>query len=417
VPVFSYTAIDPRARRVEGVVQAETPRQARMILLQRGIRTTALNPLAAAEKRSWKQGFTRLATRIAALRQRDRILDAFENLLTLLESHVPLEEAWDSLAQGGGGGGNALPVLHQLHDAIRLGRPMSSVMEEFPEHFDAVDVALLQAGEDSGELAEAIARFTTRRRMAGKLLSTFMGAMAYPIFLLVFGSAVVVFLTTKVIPNVNAMLLAAGGEVPLPTRILVTIGQLITLGIVPAILCVLALAIILNRRKSTFNLWLIRQTLKVPIIGKAWRHWQLAQFCLVLRTLLASGIHLPAALLLAGKTAGDGPVRRAAFALKEYLMEGHDLETSGDRGTQANDEGGGDGFPPWLWRALAVGQAAGDLVPVLERVGLRFEAAATKSAGRLAAILEPLMILIIGLLVGLVAYAALLPIIKLGGVW
>jgi len=413
VPVFSYIAIDPDARRVKGVVQAETPRQARIILLQRGIRATGLNSLTAAVKPSWKQGLTHLTTRIAALRQRDRVLDAFENLLTLLESHVPLEEAWDSLAQGGGG--NTLPMLHQLHDAIRLGRPMSSVMAEFPEHFDAVDVALLQAGEDSGELAEAIARFTTRRRMAGKLLSTFMGAMAYPVFLLVFGSAVVVFLTTKVIPNVNAMLLAAGGQVPLPTRVLVATGQLITLGIVPAILCVLALAIVCSRRKSALNLWLKRLALKVPIIGRAWRHWQLAQFCLVLRTLLASGIHLPAALLLAGQTAGDGPVRRAAFALKEYLMEGHDLETSGDRGAGANE--GGEGFPPWLWRALAVGQAAGDLVPVLERVGLRFEAAATKSAGRLAAILEPLMILIIGLLVGLVAYAALLPIIKLGGVW
>ncbi len=229
-----------------------------------------------------------------------------------------------------------------------------------------------------------------------------------------FGSAVIVFLTTTVIPNLNAMLLAAGGHVPLPTRILVVAGRCISMGIVPAICAGILALIVLNRGNTVLKRTLLRWAIKIPVVGNAWRNWQLAQFCLVLRTLLASGIHLPAALVLAGKTAGEGPVARAAVALKDHLLEGHDLESS-ERAAPAPEDPRATGFPPWLWRALAVGQAAGDLVPVLERVGQRFEAAANKSASRLAAVLEPLMILIIGAFVGMIAYAALLPIIKLGG--
>jgi hypothetical protein len=96
---------------------------------------------------------------------------------------------------------------------------------------------------------------------------------------------------------------------------------------------------------------------------------------------------------------------------------GRPRDSQSEKPYKRDATGEGEGFPPWLWRALAVGQATGDLVPVLERVGYRFELAATKSASRLASILEPLMILFIGGLVGLIAYGAMLPIIRLGGVW
>lgn len=414
MPVFSYTALDQTSRRIRGVIQADTTRQARSILLRRGIRTTGLDPVVTKSAHSWCAPIQHVFRRLIALRQRDRVLDTFENLLTLLESHVPLGEAWESLSQVTRKG--SLPVLHVLHEGIRIGRPMSSMMEEFPQHFDEVDVALVRAGENAGELPQALERFITRRKMAGHLLSTFGAALAYPTFLFVFGSAVIVFLTTTVIPNLNTMLVAAGGQVPWPTRVLVVVGRCITLGVLPAFFTAVLLAILVSRGNSALKSRFAGVALRVPVVGNAWRNWQLAQFCLVLRTLLASGIHLPSALVMAGKTAGRGAVAESAFALKEHLMEGHDLESSEYAAKRAS-ETKSNGFPPWLWRALAVGQAAGDLVPVLERVGQRFEAAANKSAGRLAAVLEPAMILIIGVFVGLIAYAALMPIIKLGGVW
>jgi general secretion pathway protein F len=412
MPVFRYQALDPTSRRVRGIMRADSTHQARAQLLAQGLRTTRLQETALAPDRHLGSWGERLRDGLGALRQRDRILETFENLLTLLESHVPLEEAWDMLMRGQKRRAPTPAVWHQIHEAVRLGTPLWPVLERFPRHFDAADVALLRAGEETGELPAALERFIARRQMAGKLLSQFLGALAYPAFLLVFGSAVVIFLTTRVLPNLNSLLRAAGGQIPWPTRMLMVVGQGLSWGIVPLLISVILTIALAGRTqlrwRHGFILWLWR----LPVLGRAWRDWQLAQFCLVLKTLLASGIHLPTALLLAGGTAGTGPIAQAAQTLRAQLLEGYDL--SAPAAGAAQDP---QGFPLWLWRALAVGQASGDLVPVLERVGQRFEHAATRSAARLAALVEPVMILAIGVMVGLVAYGALLPIIRLGGVW
>jgi general secretion pathway protein F len=419
MPVFSYTALDAVSRRVSGVVQADSPRQARALLLGQGVRPTKLADVPAEKQRLKRPLISSLAIRLLAMRQREQVVDAFENLLTLLESHVPLEEAWSSLVrQTGGRKSRKTPtVLCQIHDGVRLGRPMSLVMTENPHHFDSVDVALVKAGEDSGELVEALARFVARRQTASKLVSTFVAALAYPLFLVVFGMGVVAFLTTTVLPNLNTMLVAAGGQVPWPTRALVAVGHVVATGAIPVLLTLLLLVILASRRGTTLHKTFTGIGRKIPVVGTALHHWQLAQFCLVLKTLVASGIHLPQALVLAGQASGEGSVAKAALSLRDQILEGHDLE-DGDMPASNNQiVANGQGFPPWLWRALGVGQAAGDLVPVLDRVGKRFETQAAKSASKLAAVLEPAMILTIGAAVGTVAYAAILPIIRLGGAW
>ena len=342
--------------------------------------------------------------------RRERVLVSLENLVTMLESGVTLEEGLAALAAkpaGGKANGNTPTLLHDLHAAVTQGRRLSGVMEGQPADFDAVDVALVRAGEDSGELPSTLKRLVARRRLAAKLSSTLIGALAYPAFLGLFGTGVVLFLAGYVIPDLNAMLVAGGGEVPLITRMLQAFAWVLTVGLLPAAFAAILGGVVLLKRFPAAGNWLRRCVLRWPIIGTAWMDWQLAQFCLVLRTLLTSGVHLPDALVLAGQASGKGPVADAALRLRERVLEGYNL----DRG------GTDDGLPPWLWRALAVGQASGDLAGVLERAGQRFEEAALRSAARVGAVLEPLMILIVGLFVGLIAYASLLPIVKLNGLW
>jgi general secretion pathway protein F len=282
-------------------------------------------------------------------------------------------------------------------------------MRNHPLYFDKVDIALTRAGEDAGELAIALERLVARRRLAGKLSSTLLSALAYPAFLAFFGCGVILFLAGYVIPDINAMLIAGGGTVPLLTRLLQAAAWVLSVGLIPlGLLTALATAVIV-RRVPKLKSSLFRVLLRLPIVGPAWMNWQLSQFCLVLRTLLASGVQLPEALGLAGEASGEGPMSAAAQRLRQRVIEGHDL----GRLPKQMDSG----IPPWLWRALAVGQTTGDLVEVLERVGQRFEAAALRSAARVGAVLEPLMILIVGTFVGLVAYAALMPIVKLNGLW
>lgn len=406
--VFSYEALDEQSRQIRGVVEADSPRHVRLQLRRQGVRPTEIRQLEQQSESTAVPFWRQLADRLSAWRQRERVTDAFENLLTLLESHVQLDAALVSLTDQRIHQSNTLPVLQQLHDGVRSGQELSDIMRRFPFHFDAADVAIVESGEHSGELALSLKRLVARRQMTGKLISNLSGALAYPAFLIIFGCGVVVFLTHTVLPNLNNMLMAAGGQVPLVTQALVAFGQILAWGVLPALVFSITLVPLVLHQFPHLQEQLVKTLQRLPMIGTAWLHWQLAQFCMVLQTLLASGVQLPEALRLAGHAAGSGPVLLAANRLRESLIEGQDIIADTD------DDGV---FPKWLWQALAVGQEAGDLVSVLERVGQRFEQAATKSTQRLAAVLEPAMILFIGLFVGLIAYAAMLPIMKLGGAW
>lgn len=409
MPVFAYEAVDLQFHRRSGVIEASSPRAARRLLLSRGIRVARLKE-EEFDKREGPVGqLKHWGRRLIAIRQRERVLEAIESLVVMLESGVTLEAAWASLSSAGLRKSKTIPILHRLHDAVSMGQPLSQVMAENSMHFDRVDVALARAGEDSGELAAALERLVARRRLAGRLGATFLNAIAYPAFLLFFGCGVIVFLTGYVIPDINAMLIAGGGEVPMLTKTLQLFGWVLGVGLLPLIFAAILGSILIARYFSSVKFRIHRLLLRVPVVGSGWLNWQLSQFCLVLRTLVASGIQLPAALILAGHASGEGPVLASANLLRERLLEGHDLGQPPQEGES--------GLPPWLWHALAVGQATGDLVPVLERVGQRFEAAAMRSAARLGAVLEPAMILLVGIFVGLVAYAALLPIVRLGRLW
>ena len=364
---------------------------------------------AAARGRTSRTGTLGAALgRLASGRERRRVLETFENLLTLLESGVGLEAAWRHLLSPRHGK-RRRDILDTLQQAGQEGKALSVSMREFPRHFDPVDVALVRAGEASGDLIGALRRVVARGHLQGKLTSTFLGAIAYPAFLVIFGSVVVVFLTSTVLPNLSAMLVAGGGQVPWVTQVLIGFGRALAVGGLPLPAIAIGVGLFAHHRMPRLKARVARAFLRVPVIGPAYLNWQLAQFCLVLRTLLGSGVFLPDALTLAGDAAGVGPVQLAAAALRGRLLEGHDIA---DVPTDL-----ARGFPAWLWQALAVGQASGDLEPVLARVGERFEQAALRSASRVAAVLEPAMILFVGLLIGVVAYAALMPIVRLGGLW
>lgn len=408
MPVFAYQALDANSRSRKGLIEADSPKAARRLLVGRGLRPAQLSPETSSSHLvgSW---LGVIFGRLSALRQRKQVLEALENLVTMLQSGLNLEAAWGTLAGfSSNSKSRTLPVLHRLHDAISMGVPMSEAMEKHPRIFDAIDVALVRAGEDSGELAAVLSRLVARKQLASKLSAAVLGAVAYPLFLMFFGSLVVLFLSSYVIPDINAMLIAGGGQIPFLTRCLQAAGLVLGLGLLPALLAGVLLFLFLLRRYASLKQRLINLVLRLPVIGSGWLNWQLCQLCLVLRTLVASGVQLPSALELAAKACGEGPVAQSAKDLQERLLEGHDL------GDVPPDQGG---LPPWLWRALAVGQETGELATVLERSGSRFETLALRQAARLGQVLEPALILLVGIFIALVAYGALLPIVKLGSTW
>ena len=186
MPVFSYEAIDARSHRVRGAIEAQSRRRARRLLLSRGIRAASLDEESHPSSGSRAPVLAALVARLRATTQRERVVDSFENVITMLQSGLTLEAAWSGIVPPGGAQATGT-VFHRLHDAVAQGRPLADAMREHPLYFDKVDVALTLAGEDAGELAAALERLVARRRLAGKLSSTLLSAMAYPAFLAFFG--------------------------------------------------------------------------------------------------------------------------------------------------------------------------------------------------------------------------------------
>lgn len=404
MPVFTYTAIDQEARELTGVIQAENPRRARSMLLQQGLRPSDIHLFNQRESSvfDWKKWWRRYR----ALRERPAVLEALENLHTLLESQLSLEAAWDAIVERHTKA--AVPsILLTLHDGIRSGTSLSTLLRRYPDHFDSIDTAIIQAGEASGELNAAILRLVLRRQMRSKLQTSIVGTLAYPAFLMILAICVVILLSTTVIPNLNNLLVAGGSQVPLPTRILVSAGRFLSVGLLPVSLIVLLITGFVVTAKPALRAFFTEKVSYIPLVSQIMMRWQLAQLCFLLQTLLSSGVNLAESLHLAAESLGTGRVKTAVMALHDRILHGHDL--SGHLPGQA------ESIPLWLWRALAVGQAAGNLVPILERAGQRFESLVNRDITRLSAVLEPAMILMLGGMIGFVAYAALLPIVKLGG--
>jgi hypothetical protein len=181
--------------------------------------------------------------------RRERLLASLENLVTMLESGVALEAGLRTLATvGARRRGKAPAGLLGLHEAIIQGRPLSAAMMGRPGEFDDVDVALVRAGEESGELTSAFRRLVARRRLGAKLSSTLATALAYPAFLMVFGGGVVVFLASYVMPDLNAMLVAGGGRVPVLTRTRQGMAWMLTIGLLPALFAIVVGGVLVMRR-------------------------------------------------------------------------------------------------------------------------------------------------------------------------
>jgi len=409
VPVYSYDALNDKNSRFRGTVEAASPRSVRRLLIARGLHPTRINEVTPMKAGVRLNLLKHLFLRLQSAFFGEKLISALENVTTMLSSGVALETAWATLSSHAAGASKFQHLLHELHEAVAHGRPFSEAMATNPIYFDRVDVALVRAGEDAGQLAESLQRLIERKRLGRRMLATSLGALTYPAFLVLVGCGVIIFLAGYVIPDLNAMIVAGGGKVPFLTQVLQIAAGALSMGLIPILLIGGLGSLFLLRKFPNARSKIALFIQRVPLIGTAWLNWQLAQFCLVLRMLLLSGVQLPAALLLASEAAGAGPLKRAAQQLHDRLLEGQNLE--------APSEPGDSPLPDWLWQSLSVGQETGELEHVLEQVGKRFEAMAMRSAAKVGAILEPLMILVVGLFVGLVAYASLLPIIRLNTQW
>jgi len=397
--VFAYKAVASGASGLAGTVIADTPRQARDALRDRGLTITDLRPLASGG---------RSVVRWRPVRKDRAAATAFiRNLATLLTAGIPLLAALGTLAEQHRG--RFKGVVQALSDQVSAGMGLAEAMRREGDYFDELAVSIVDVGENTGALEKALVRLAQFQERAGRLRGRITSALIYPAVVAVVGVGVAVFLMTYVVPNLLLTLEQAGKELPMLTRIVKGASDLLVgwwWAILAAVATVVAVAGGLLKLPAG-RMAADRFVLRIPVIGDLLKKEYTSRIAVVLEALLSSGLGFVEAVEITRRTVRNGVFGQALEDYRTAVEAGRDvagpLRASGV-------------FSPTVVQMLAVGQESGQLEEMLHQLAETYDQEVAVATQRLTSLLEPLIILLLAMLVGAVALATVLPILEAGNV-
>lgn len=396
MPVFAYEALDPRGKKLRGIVEADSARGARGELRRQGIFPTEVRE-EDAERRRRVGSEARISPTELALVARQ--------LATLLSAGLPVVEALAALGEQSDRPG-VERVLSHVRDAVTQGSSLADAMAAHPASFPPLFIGMVRAGEAAGALDLVLDRLALYAESQVQLQAKVRNALAYPILMFLVAGGIVFFLLSFVVPKVTKIFAGQQEALPLPTRLLLGLSNglaewwwLIAIFLIAALLAAISFI-----RKPEGRRRVDRILLTAPVIGPLLTRIAVGRFSRTLATLLAGGIPLLEAMELASDTSGNtalgAAVEQARIGVREGGSLGELLRASGL-------------FPPLLIRMIAVGERSGDLEPMLIRVADAYEQEVDSALSTVTSVLEPAMIVVMGGLVLFIVLAVLLPIFEI----
>ncbi len=393
MPLFDYSALDKAGKKKKGVLEADTGRDARARL-----RAEGLFPLTVeAESGSGGRG-GRFMKRIPA----KDLAGVMRQLTFLVGAGLPVVEALGAAVEQTGHS-NLGRVMGRVKDRVMAGRSLAQAMAEEDGAFPRVAINMVRAGEAAGALEIVLERLAELLESRVKLAGRIRAAMAYPILIILISTGVLTFMFTYVIPTVTTIFEEAGGTLPLATRILMGISDvLIGYGWLMALILTGLVFLFLGARKSQGGRKsLDRMKIGLPLFGGLVRRITLARITKTMATLLGSGVSVVESLAITAKVAGNVIYRENLEAARERIEQGGDLASCLREPSL---------YPPLVSHLAAAGEKSARLDKVFDRLAVGFEEEVEGGLSTLLSLIEPVLILIMGLVVGFIVISILLPI-------
>lgn len=400
MPVFKYRAKDG-LKNVEGTIEAQTKEEAVEFINRKGYLPVRVEEQTSGESQE-RAGDIALGP--GRVRSKDVTLFS-RQLASLIRSGVPILTGLKIIADQ-----SEQPafhnILHRIHAQIKEGKALSSVLTAYPRLFPPIYVAMIRSGETSGTLQEVLVRIADYRQKQEEIVARIRTALAYPMLMAVVGLGTIVFMLTFVMPRLMRVFARMGQELPLPTKILLTISSAIQQGGGWFLLIFIILFLVLKRgartkvQKTAFS----RLKLQLPILRDFVRKSELTGFSRTLELLIKGGIPILKALQVAIPTLNNE-------ILKEELLKCHkQLEEGSTFGRSLQNS---KLFPGFMVSLIAVGEESGRLDEALAEIANSYERETDEALKIMTSLLEPLMILVMGVIVGLIVVAMLLPIFQM----
>lgn len=401
MPVYEYRALNTSGRAVKGIVDADSSRAARLKLRRNGIFPTELHEEAEAQGGKREFDVLRFLRRVKL----QEVAITVRQLSTLLSAGLPLVESLTAIIE-------QVPnpalkkIVTQVRERVNEGSSLADAFAQHPRIFSSLFVNMTRAGERSGALEivlERLADFTENQVAFRHKISA---AMVYPILMTFVGIGVLGFLLGYVIPTVTQIFEDLKQTLPLPTLILMMASDALRrfwwVGVV--VLALMLLGIDRYSRTEAGRLVLDRVKIKAPIFGPLALKVAIARFTRTLAILLRSGVPVLTSMDIVKNVVSNRVLEHVIEEARDNIREGQDIAPPLRRSQL---------FPPMATHMIAVGEKSGKLEDMLMRVADTFETDVETTVQGLTALIEPLMILLMGSVIGFIALSILLPIFQI----
>lgn len=400
MPIFTYKAKDPAGKIVQGQATAATPEE-----LATQLQAKSLTVVSSTNMAQRTGGLNGLLERLQAVPVVQKIFFT-QNLAVMLRGGFSISRAMGTLAAQTNHKYFKRVIL-TLQSDLESGLSFSQALKKFPSVFPELFVNMIAAGEVSGKLDDVLKSLTVQMKKEHQLISKVKGAMTYPIVVIVAMIGAGVAMILFVVPKLTDVFAQSGVELPLPTRILIAISDQLThfglwygLGLIGLIIAFIAI-----QRTKKGKAVLDRLTLSLPVVGPIVKKINLARFTRNLSSMLATDIPIIQTFQIIASTLGSTPYRMSIETAGQSLRTGTTIAKVLERYPKL--------YPPLIQQMVSVGEESGTLDEVAGDLAGFLEEEVDQTMANLSTIIEPALLLVLGVAVALMAVAILLPMYNL----
>jgi len=408
MPVYQYHGYRNDGGTAAGIIDAENVKVARLKLRKEGVYPTDVVEQSQSTDRS--PGKARATTgrtigRSSVLTANDLSL-LTRQFATLLVAGLPLVDALGVLVDQAEKK-SIKALLADIREQIRGGKALSAVLESYDKDFSAIYVHMVRAGEASGALDQILFRLAEFLEKQLALKNKVTNAILYPVLMLIVGMSVLFFLVTFVVPKITAVFVSMKQALPWPTVALMSAsGFLADYWMV--LMTLVGASLYMTRRfirTATGRMVADRMILRLPLVGDVARMVSISRLTSTLATMLASGVQLLDALDVSKRVMNNRVLEATVEGARQNIREG---ETIADPLKRSGE------FPALVTHMIAVGEKSGEMEEMLRRVSQIYDGEVERVITRLTSLMEPIMILVMGVIVFFIVVAILLPIFEMG---